>query len=238
MPLLDHFTVPVPLRQRWESFRMYWAAMIGSHLNDLLPERFYAAVQQHHGSRIEADVLEYDMNGRDAESADNGGLAVQTYAPPRTTGTFPAIFPDEIEIPVIDLEDSGKLAGVIELVGPSNKHDPASRRTFAGKCASYLANGIGLIIVDLVSNKRFDLHDELIDLLGHASELQIGTCRYATAYRPVRRGPDNVIDFWASPMEIGEPLPTLPFALKGWERVPLHLEETYNDTCRMIHLTM
>jgi hypothetical protein len=29
MPLLDHFTPPIPVRKRWQSFHSYWAVAIG-----------------------------------------------------------------------------------------------------------------------------------------------------------------------------------------------------------------
>ena len=133
MPLLDHFTPPVALRKRWESFHSYWAVAIGTHLNDTLPERYHASVQQHHGSRIEADVLEYDLGPKHEANGSSGGIAVQAYAPPKTTGVLPGTFPDEIEIRIVDVEDSENLVAEIELVSPSNKESPGSRGAFAGK---------------------------------------------------------------------------------------------------------
>lgn len=234
MPLLDHFTAPVPLRRRWESFHSYWAVAIGTHLNETLPRRFHAAVQQHHGSRIEADVLEYDQGPAAGANGEAGGVALQTYAPPQATGVLSASFPDEVEIPVVDVEDSEQLVGVIELVSPSNKHDPASRRAFAGKCAAYVLNGVGLIVVDPVLVKHFNLHDELIDLLQQPVEFRMvhGSWTYASAYRPVRRGESNQIDYWALPLAVGAELPTLPLALKGWGCIPVSLEDSYAEACK------
>ncbi len=238
MPLLDHFTAPVPFRQRWESFHSYWAVRIGTQLNASLPKRFFAAVQQHHGSQIEADVLEYDERPGPQTNGSYGGLAVQTYAPPQATGVFPATFPDEVEIKIVDMEDSEKLVGVIELVSPANKHDPKSRRTFAGKCAAYLANGIGLLIVDPVLTKHFNLHDEIIDLLQHAADFRMpqGTAAYTSAYRPVRRDESNQIDYWTSPLTVGEILPTMPLALKGCGCIPIDLEDSYMQVCEATRL--
>jgi hypothetical protein len=238
MPLLDHFTPPVALRKRWESFHSYWAVAIGTHLNDTLPERYHASVQQHHGSRIEADVLEYDLGPKHEANGSSGGIAVQTYAPPKTTGVLPGTFPDEIEIRIVNVEDSENLVAVIELVSPSNKESPSSRGAFAGKCASYLANGIGLIVVDPVIHKYFNLHDELIDLLHHPQEFKMAAdiVSYAAAYRPIRREQTNQIDFWTQPLTIGAPLPMLPLALKGQGCIPIDLEETYVATCHNNHL--
>jgi hypothetical protein len=161
-------------------------------------------------------------------------VAVQTYAPPAATGAFSAVFPDEAEVRVADTEDSDRLVAVIELVSPANKHDPAARRAFAGKCAAYLAQGVGLLIVDPVLNKPYNLHDELIHLLRRSEVLRMppGTSIYATAYRPIRREDANQIDFWSVALAVGESLPTLPLALKGWGCIPIDLEATYMETRR------
>ena len=57
-----------------------------TQLNEPLPRRFFAEVQTHLGSQVEADVVEFerlDRSGFD-EPPDNGaggGVAVQTWAP-------------------------------------------------------------------------------------------------------------------------------------------------------------
>jgi len=232
MPLRDHFTEPVDFRLKWESFHSYWAVSIGSLLNRVLPKRFHAAVQQHHGSRIEADVLEYDLGSNASTNGTGGGVALQTYAPPQATGVLNATFPDEVEVPIVDLEDSDNLVAVIELASPSNKHDPMARRAFAGKCASYLSNGVGLIVVDLVFKSHFNLHDELLAMIVPKSTPS-SSWSYAAAYRPIRRDDTNQIDYWLNSLAVGEPLPTLPLCLKGWGSIPLDLEETYQETCRL-----
>ena len=58
-----------------------------------------------------------------------------------------------------------ELRGAIELVSPANKDREASRRTFAARCASHLKHGIGVVVVDVVTNRQADLHRELFDLL-------------------------------------------------------------------------
>src|SRR4051812_23625646 len=128
MPLLDHFQPPLfPLR-RWQSFHGYWAAAIGEGLNALLPPRYYAEIQTHTGTDIEADVAEFTL--ADAPPNGNGsagGVALQTYAPPATTLTLPAVFPDDLEIHVYDTRDGATLVAVVELVSPANKDRPEHR---------------------------------------------------------------------------------------------------------------
>ena len=72
-----------------------------------------------------------------------GGVAVQTWAPPATTLVMPAIFPDELEVHLIDRDDSYRLVAVVELVSPSNKDRPENCHSFSAKCATYLRRGSG-----------------------------------------------------------------------------------------------
>jgi hypothetical protein len=238
MPLLDHFTEPVSLPRQWESFHTYWAAAIGGALNRTLPERFFAAITIHPGGRVEADIAEFDRGPDPSANGSGGGIALETYAPPAATAVLTAAFPDDVHIPVIDRHEDGRLAAVIELISPSNKHDPIARRSFAGKCAAYLAKGVGVVVVDPVLTMRFNLHDELIDLLRHPPEARMptGSWAYGVAYRPARRDDQNLIDVWAERLTVGTPLPTLPLALLGWATVPLDLEDTYMDVCRLCRL--
>jgi len=238
MPLLDHFTEPVALPRKWESFHTYWAAAIGGALNRTLPERFFAAVTIHPGGRVEADVAEFDRGPDPAANGSGGGVAVSDYAPPAATVVLDAAFPDDVQVPIIDQYQDGRLAAVIELISPSNKHDPVARRSFAGKCAAYLAKGVGVVVVDPVLTMRFNLHDELIDLLRHPATARApaGLWAYATAYRPARRDYRNLIDAWVQPLAVGGRLPTMPLALLGWATVPLDLEETYSEVCRLCRL--
>jgi len=238
MPLLDHFTSPVSLPRKWESFHTYWAAAIGAALNRALPPRFFAAVTIHPGGRIEADVAEFDLEPGQAENESGGGLALETYVPPIATTILDAVYPDEIEIPIFDEYEDGRLAAVIELVSSSNKHDPASRRSFASKCAAYLSKGVGLIVVDPVLVMRFNLHDEMIELLGHPASARMApkSWMYTAAYRPTRRDDKNVIDVWTEGLQIDAVLPTMPLSLKGWQTVPVDLEETYMEVCQQCRL--
>src|ERR1700683_3058735 len=98
MPLLDHFHAPLFPLFPWESFHAFWAATIGETLNRILPQRYLAVIHSHLGSRVKADVAEWEQTGNGVEpvsgNGDNGGVAVQTYAPPRTALTMSIVFPD------------------------------------------------------------------------------------------------------------------------------------------------
>lgn len=238
MPLLDHFTAPVPRPRRWESFHGYWVPAIGGVLNRTLPSRFYAAVDTHLGAQVSADVAEFDHGPPAGANGAGGGVVVHPYTAPPATGTMPAVFPDSAAIPVVDT-DLDRLVGVVELVSPSNKHGPDDRRAFAAKCAGYTQAGVGVVVIDVVFRQHFNLHDELVDLLRLPPALRMDPPAdlYIASYRPVSRDGTPRLDYWLTPVAVGAALPTVPFALKGWGVVPLDLEEAYNDACQVGRVT-
>jgi hypothetical protein len=234
MPLLDHFHPPLHPTHSWESFHSRWANAIADALDRILPGRFFAEVQVHLGSRVEADVAEFEiLPSIEAGNGASGGVAVQTWAPPAAAQTVRLIFPDDFEVQVFDLRGGGRrLAAVIELVSPGNKDRPEERRAFAAKCLAYLQRGIGLIVVDIVTPRRANLHAELLALMGQADGeggALAGADLYAVAYRPARRDEANLLDLWPTPLAVGRPLPLLPLALRGAFFVPVDLEASYTE---------
>jgi hypothetical protein len=241
MPLLDHFETPLDPRRAWESLHSRWANSIADQLNESLPRRFFAQVQIHLGTQVEADVAEFEsLSGYDelADKAGAGGVAVQTWAPPAAALVMPAVFPDDLEVHVRDELDDARLVAVVELVSPRNKDRPDSRSAFAAKTAAYLQRGVGLIIVDVVTGRRSNLHNELILSLGLDSSFSMpdDAHLYAVAYRPIRRAQLDQIDVWPVVLTLGASLPVLPLALRGSHAVPLDLNVTYDDACHRSRL--
>ena len=60
---------------------------------------------------------------------------------------------------------------------------------------------------------------------------------YAATNRATKRDADWLIESWMQPLSIGRPLPTLPLWLADDLAVPLDLEASYEDTCRVLRLT-
>lgn len=233
MPLLDHFHAPLYPARRWESFHAFWATAIGERLNrSLLPEGYYAEAQVHVGTRIEIDVATFDSQTPQVTGWDEGGVAVETWVPPAATLAMPAVFPEELEIQVFENSGRPTLVGAIELISPSNKDRPEARNGFVSKCASYLLEGIGLVIVDVVTNRSSNLHDELIRLMQQDNRFLFPreTSLYTVAYHSVRRDPGgDQIEMWPVSLALGQALPTLPLALRGGPIVKLDLDITYSD---------
>ncbi|HSZ56049.1 MAG TPA: DUF4058 family protein [Tepidisphaeraceae bacterium] len=240
MPLLDHFNPPLHPARHWESFHSQWAGEIANVLNrQLLPANYFAEIQVHVGSRVEIDVAAMHDEAAEARSIpDEGGVAVATraarpWSAPAAVMSMPALFPDSIEVLVYGMESGYTLVAALELVSPGNKDRAETRRGFAAKCATYLQQGIGLIVVDVVTDRGGNLHNELVALLGAGAQfITADEQLYAVAYRPVRRPNDPRIDVWPASLAVGRPLPTLPLALDKGLCLPLDLEAPYVEACR------
>jgi hypothetical protein len=235
VPLLDPSHPSLNPLHRWESFHNRWANAIADALDSTLPGRFFAEVQTHLGAQVEADVAEFENTAdpEEEQSPDGaiGGVAIQTHAPPVATMVMPALYPDDFEVQVRDASDDARLVAVVELVSPRNKDRPAARRVFAAKCAAYLQRGVGVIVVDTVTTRQANLHDELVRLmeLEDRFKMPAEASLAAVAYRPARHGDANEIDVWAVALTIGGTLPVLPLALLRHGVIPLDLEASYTE---------
>jgi len=140
----------------------------------------------------------------------------------------------EFEVRVRGGGTGGRLAAVIEVVSPSNKDRPETRLAFCDKCAAYLQTGIGVVVVDVVTERLANLHNELIQRLGLPATLHIPgpPTPYAVAYRPMKREDRDEIDCWQATLAVGETMPILPLALLNGPTLPLDLESTYMEARR------
>ncbi|RUT08146.1 hypothetical protein DSM106972_013140 [Dulcicalothrix desertica PCC 7102] len=140
-----------------------------------------------------------------------------------------------VEINIFNTEAGVVLAGAIELVSPANKDRASHRKAFVSKCETLLRQGIGLVIVDVVTERKANLHDELLNRitegtsnLGAPERLQL----YATSYRVIERSGQPSIDIWQEKINVGDTLPTVPFWLRGNNCLPLELDNIYKRTCQ------
>lgn len=237
MPLLDHFHPPLYPRHHWESFHSNWATRIADALTVLLPADFQVEEHTHTAATLEIDIATYQEAAAQAGSPRNGPAGTQTlpaWAPPAAALTMPAVFPETFEVRIFSTVSGLLLVGAIELVSPGNKDRPEERRAFAAKCASYLHEGVSLIIMDVVTNRRSNLHNETMQLMAADIRYQMADTDslYAVAYRPVRRNDRDEIDIWPATFAVGNLLPTLPLRLTGDLFVPVDFETTYQEACR------
>ena len=221
MPLLDHFHPPLNALVPWTSFHSHWATALSEDLNTLLPPRYAALANLRFN--IEIDVAALDR----FRDEDNGAAWQPSWFPGPAVATVPfTTATDELEVLV--QEESGgevRIAAAVELVSPRNKDRPAARTAFAAKCHGYLQQGIGVVVIDVVTSRNANLHDELFHHLGEPTPLGGGDL-YAAAYRPVS-GEMNV---WYELLHLGGAIPAMPLWVYGGFCVPLRLEPTYERT--------
>ena len=133
-----------------------------------------------------------------------------------------------------------ELRGAIELVSPANKDREGSRRTFAAKCAGYLKHGIGVLMIDVVTARKANLHETLFDML-EANTRQAPwksvSSLYAVSYRAVTVRKNPRIEVWPERLAVGSVLPEMPLWLSLDLCVPVRLDESYLAACRSLRIS-
>jgi hypothetical protein len=233
MPLLDHFRPPLEALRPWSGFHSAWASSIAACLNrGLLPPRFSAIPNlQLSGGTIEIDVATIREDGW--QGPMDGETAI--WSPPRPAGVVTVDFAglDAFEVLVHYDDGEVRLVAAIELVSLANKDRPSTRRAFAMKCANYLEQGISVIVVDIVTRRHANLHEDLLGLLDRGSD-QVWTTStglYAVAYRSLRANGNREITWWPETLTVGDVLPQMPLWIGLDICVRLDLEKTYMATC-------
>lgn len=221
MPLLDHFHPPLSERRHWHSFHNSWATYLSSQLNALLPEGYFAEANVQYGVEIDVAAFQEPTVGPPTEG----------WTPPPPQASLPLeLLGTVVEVGIFSRAGGPILAGAVELVSPANKDRQSHRDALVSKCASYLQAGVGLVVVDVVTDRSADLHQELLRRLGVAEAGPVLPL-FGSAYRPVERDGANHLDIWREPIAVGQPLPTLPLWLRGGLCLPVELELTYMRTC-------
>ncbi len=242
MPLLDHRHLPPGVRLPWEGFHAMWAPWITHELNTrLLPTRFCAEPLTQAGSSVEADVSTFEEEATAVEDGNgNGGVATAVWAPPKPPLVVAVAFGnlDIHEVRVYDEENARTLVAVVELISPGNKDRPSAREAFTTKCAAYLQQRVSVLIVDLISERHANLHEQLAGRLDLADEVvgAVTSDLYAVAYRTAGKGKRMRLEVWPAALAIGAPLPTLPLWLAPDLAVPLDLEATYVAACGSLRI--
>jgi hypothetical protein len=219
VPLLDHFHPPLSDRRQWHSFHQAWAVVIAFELNRQLPPGYFA--DPNVDFNIGIDVAAFEET--------KPATAPPSWTPPAPSMVAPMVLiTDVVEVEVFNSEEGPVLIGAVELVSPANKDRPATQDAFASKCASYLQQAIGVVLVDVVTSRKADLHAELVKRVTGAetqpSDLWTG------AYRPTQHGDQTTLEIWHQSLALGGLLPMMPLWLKNGPCIKLDLEATYMRT--------
>lgn len=232
MPLNDHFHPPLKGRRSWTSFHSAWATYIAADLNHRLPSGYFAEPLVQFA--IEIDVASWEEPGGSAWEDRLPAGSWQPSAPQLIVPLVPVT--DVVEVRIVRHDGDNTLAGAIELVSPANKDRPDTRDAFVSKCANYLRHGVGLVIVDVVTERRAQLHGELLERIAPGRTPAVIAPLYAAAYRPVRRDEQTTVEVWEQALALGDPLPTMPLWLRGAIHLPVELEATYELTIRELRV--
>jgi hypothetical protein len=238
MALHDHFRPPLSVCRHWHAFHNAWATYIAADLNQRLPEGYFAESNVQFG--IEIDVATFEEPGLtrtdavapgDCTDSLSTGVGAEWVAPAPTQTLPIALIDETVEILVFNQAAGPTLTGALELVSPANKDRPAHRAAFISKCATYLQQGVGLIIIDVVTDRRVNLHNDLLTRLCSASVVPWQADLYVVSYRPLQRAEQPSLDVWQAPVALGQALPLMPLWLRGHLCVPVPLDITYERTC-------
>jgi hypothetical protein len=235
MPLRDHFHPPLSTYTSWDGFHGQWPAMLVLELSEKLPSRYSSLPNIHLGRFAEVDITTFESDPGTGPDFDAGGGAAAAVWPAKPTTSFETdlLDQDEYEVRIYDQERGRTLVAAIEIVSPSNKDRPESRESFVTKCVALLQNRVSVSIIDLVTERDFNLHREVLERIGHRfEENNAAPALYASSCRFVKKR----IDAWEHPLVIGQPLPTLPIWLAEDLVVALDLEPSYEKTCRALRI--
>jgi len=220
----------------WDSVHLVWLAQLLDWVQPRLPAGYRAYL----GS---VPALTIDTpNGRP-------DLSVRQWSapPPEAGGTAaaPAEFqPDQEAVATFTLDPHravhidlhGRLIAAIEVVSPCNKDRPAARERYLGRYVGYLLQGVHLLLIDVLPRPAgFSFADALAANLGYAQPACPAPC--AVSYRvgePVPEG--TLLALWCRPLQVGQPLPTVPLALDSRQRILIDLEHTYHEAARRAYL--
>ncbi len=123
-------------------------------------------------------------------------------------------------------------------VSPANKDRPVHRNNFVSECAALLKQEVCVVLVDIVTIRSNNLYLQLLDhfelIDSEMSENDEGV--YAACCRTRRTETKTVFDFWRNRLALGKPLPTLPLWLTEKLSIPLDLEASYEETCRLLRI--
>jgi hypothetical protein len=212
-----------------------WANMLTLSLNGRLPEEYYAVAVVRFG--IEIDVATYRPASSFHASEVRDAVAISSWSVPEPALTAPLpVLVDEVEVRIFRQIGGPHLAGAIELVSPANKDRPAHRDAFTAKCATLLHQGVGVLIVDVVTERRANLHTELLNRLRVPEVVEQPWHLYSSSYHPVQREGQTCVDIWQEPLAVGSPMKTMPLFLKDGPHVPIELQSTYESTLTALRI--
>lgn len=195
MPLRDHFHPPLLDDPPWPSLATMWAGSLTAALNAALRADGYTA----YANVKSALKTEGEFAARRRDLAALGPPARVAF-----------VVPNYCEVWVGDGRHELNLAGVVLFVDPEDQTTAVTRAAVVGRCTGYLARGVGVVTVDVVTTGSPQV----------------------TTWVPTHHPDGTTADIWTFPAAVGAPLPAAPLALRGGPVVTVELEATYTAALR------
>ena len=184
MPLLDHFHPPLAPRRHWESFHVNWAGAIADALNEsLLPEGYFAEEHARLGPCVEIDVATFTDSGSSGpRSGGTATLSPRTWAPPAPAWLSQRVSRCLRSLGVRKRRRNSTRGG--DRAGQSRQQGP--RRAppgIRGQVRQLSVPGISLIVIDIVTSRQANLHNEICSCSGTAEAFALPPRRPCTGLR-------------------------------------------------------
>lgn len=170
-------------------------------------------------------------------------------APPEPAGALHDPEPEEPEVEVaaatldprtaLFIERDGWMVAAVEIISHGNKDAPDTRDLYTGRYLSYLMNGTHLLLIDVQPRPRaFSFADRIAKELAIPNQPPL-PAPMAIAYRVGNPAPEagRFLGMWRRPLEIGQPMPTIPLPVTDYVSVTIDLEQTYMRAAATAYLT-
>jgi Protein of unknown function (DUF4058) len=220
----------------WDSVHPVWLTELLYWVQPRLPAGFRAYLGSVPALTIDTPNRRPDLNVRSwspAPGDDSGGTAVASEIKPdqESVATF-TLDPQR----AVHIDFHGQLIAAIEIISPRNKDRPAARDRYLGRYEGYLRQGVHLLLIDVLPRPEgFSFADALAANLGFEQPSCPAPC--IVSYRvgePVPEG--TILALWRRPLQVNQPLPTVPLALDAQRNVLMDLEHTYREAARRAYL--
>ncbi len=223
----------------WDSVHPIWLTYLVEWIQPRLPEGYKALL----GGVPALTVA--SGKGRSIISAGQRGAG----PPPEEVATDTAVIEPDLEASVsirldpqlaVHIDFHGQLIAAVEIVSPRNRDRGDAKETYSNRYLGYLRLGVHLMLVDVLPRpKGFSFSDAITSSLG--LDLPPLPPPFAAAYRvgevvPVGDDMGTIVGLWRRPLQVGQPLPTLPLPLSVHRSVEIDLEETYRRAAKRAYL--
>jgi hypothetical protein len=228
MPIHDWTRVDAGI---FHGLHLAWINHLSESLNGgLLPPGYYALPEQH-GRRLIADILTLQAAVNESRPPSNGGVVTVTEAPPRVSRKLvmsgQASYRQLRRTLAIRHVSHHRIVALVEIVSPANKDRPKSIEQFVDKARAALAQGIHLLVIDLLPAGACtprELHEAIWgeDADEETAPWPKGKPLLLAAYEA-----GSMPEAYLEPLAVGDRLIDMPLFLEPGEYINAPLEATY-----------